>query len=205
MKKETECKGNAGKIPVFCSFDEILPLEKITKNPLNPNTHPSSQIDLLTKIIEHNGWRSPIVISKRSGFVVKGHGRLMAAQQGNMGYAPVDYQDYATDADEYADMIADNRLSELSTMEDQLLADVFEEISNIDDDFDMTMTGYTQEEVDKILAGLVEELTEPPEQETSVQKYELVIACSGEGELNTLFSKFQMEGYAVQKKVTEII
>lgn len=151
VKQKVEMKGTAGKIPVYCSFDEILPLEKIIKNPLNPNTHPVLQVDLLKKIIEHQGWRSPIVISKRSGFVVKGHGRLMAAIQGNMEYAPVDYQCYETEADEYTDMVADNRLSELSIIDDKLLSDVFEKIENIDDEFDMTMTGYTQEEIDDLL------------------------------------------------------
>lgn len=202
MEKEKR-KGMAGYIPVYCSFDEIIPLEKIVLNPQNPNTHPENQITLLSKIIETQGWRSPIVISNRSGFVVKGHGRYMAAMAGNMNFAPVDYQDYESEAAEYADMVADNRLSELSSMKDELLADIFNELG----DFDISMTGYTQEEVDDLLKSLYEDDGEEDliEQETSTQKYELVIACSGEAELSNLFRKFQEEGFAVQKKITKII
>ena len=33
--------------------------------------HPESQIIALAKIIRHQGWRNPIVVSKRSNFVIK--------------------------------------------------------------------------------------------------------------------------------------
>ncbi len=48
-------------------------------HPRNPNKHPAEQIRMLSNIIQHQGWRNPIVISARSGFVVAGHGRLAAA------------------------------------------------------------------------------------------------------------------------------
>lgn len=64
--------------------------------------------------MKYQGWRSPIVVSKRSGFIVKGHGRLAAARLNQWAKAPVDRQDYATEADEFADMVADNKIAELS-------------------------------------------------------------------------------------------
>lgn len=68
-------------IPVFCSFDELLETEKVVGNPRNPNEHPKEQVEMLAKIIKATGWRNNITISRRSGFVVKGHGRLAAAIQ----------------------------------------------------------------------------------------------------------------------------
>ena len=99
---------------VKCTFTEMVDIDLLVPNPRNANKHPDEQIKLLAKIMKHQGWRRPIVVSKRSGFVVAGHGRLMAAKLNGWAQAPVDRQDYATEADEYADMIADNKIAELA-------------------------------------------------------------------------------------------
>ena len=88
-------KAYAGSVPVFCAHDAIVPLKDLRPNPKNPNQHPPEQIKLLASIIRATGWRAPITVSKRSGLVTKGHGRLMAAQLDDLTDAPVDYQDYA--------------------------------------------------------------------------------------------------------------
>ena len=67
------------KIPVYCAYDEEIAISELKPNPRNPNTHPKEQIELLAKIIKKTGWRSPITVSTLSGMIVKGHGRLMAA------------------------------------------------------------------------------------------------------------------------------
>jgi ParB-like chromosome segregation protein Spo0J len=142
-------KGTTGHVPVFCVFDEIIDIEKAIPNPKNPNTHPESQLALLAKIILAQGWRSPITISKRSGFIVKGHGRLMAAKTLGLESVPVDFQEYETEADEYADLIADNRLSELSNMDAVLLKDLLQELN--DGDFCMDLTGFDKDSLDSLL------------------------------------------------------
>jgi len=101
-------------VEIKCSYTDLIDVDLLIPNPKNPNQHPEKQIKLLAKIMKHQGWRSPIVVSKRSGFITKGHGRLMAAKQNGWTKAPVDKQDYETEADEYADMVADNKISELS-------------------------------------------------------------------------------------------
>lgn len=93
---------------VYCSFDKIVPISELKPNPDNPNTHGDSQIKLLGDIIESTGWRAPITVSKRSGLIVKGHGRRMAAIHKGLQYAPVEFQDYA------ANMIKDIQ-GEIST------------------------------------------------------------------------------------------
>ena len=107
-------------VAVHCAFDEMMPIESVIPNPRNPNTHPDKQIKLLAKIINTQGWRAPITVSKRSGFIVRGHGRLLAAQLLNLETVPVDLQDYESEAAEWADLIADNRLAELATIDDSL-------------------------------------------------------------------------------------
>lgn len=67
-------------INVHCAYNGLADITTLIQNPKNPNTHPQKQIELLVKIIKNQGWRAPITVSSRSGFVVRGHGRLMAAQ-----------------------------------------------------------------------------------------------------------------------------
>ncbi len=78
-----------GKVPVWCAHDKIVPCVELIMNPKNPNTHPASQIELLGKIISKTGWRGVITVSNRSGFIVKGHGRLEAAFKAGIEKAPV--------------------------------------------------------------------------------------------------------------------
>lgn len=70
-KTEAQPKATAGGVPVFCAHDAIVAIEKLIPNPKNPNTHPDAQIQALGRIIRQTGWRAPITVSKRSGFIVK--------------------------------------------------------------------------------------------------------------------------------------
>ena len=67
------------EIPVRCSFTEMADPRLLVPQPRNPNRHSDEQVALLAKIIAHQGWRNPITVSNRSGFVVAGHARLAAA------------------------------------------------------------------------------------------------------------------------------
>lgn len=163
-KTEAKPKAWADGVAVYCAHDEIVDVAKLIPNPANPNTHPPEQIQALGRIIaEHNGWRQPITVSTRSGFIVKGHGRLEAALLEGLKQAPVDYQYYATEADEYADMVADNRLAELSEIDQKKLADIFAEIDT--GEIAMEATGYSEKEIESLVTALSEalhnDLTEP--------------------------------------------
>ena len=153
---ETKQKGTAAGVPVYCAHDKIVETVKLVPNPANPNTHPNEQIKMLAKIIKASGWRQPITVSNRSGYIVKGHGRLMAAQLAGLDEVPVDYQDYASEAEEYADLIADNRIAELSEIDNKLLADVFAEIDT--GEIDIDQTGYTETEIEQIVTSLAESI-----------------------------------------------
>lgn len=115
------------ELKIKCAYDELIPVSKLLllQNPLNPNKHTKEQIDRLAKIIDFAGQRSPIVISKRSNLIIKGHGRLMALSKLNWESAAVDFQDYDTDASEYQDMVADNEIARWAELdEEKFLADL---------------------------------------------------------------------------------
>jgi hypothetical protein len=141
----------ADKLPVHCAFDELVRIGRLRENPANPNRHPDNQIALLCKIILKTGWRAPITVSRRSGLIVRGHGRLYAARLGNFTEAPVDYQDYESDAEEIADLVADNRVAELAEMDLSVLGDQLRYLEN--DGLDLEIAGFDVATVEQLLGG----------------------------------------------------
>lgn len=151
-----DAKGYTGKIPVYCAFDKIEDIGNIKPNPKNPNKHPEEQIELLAKIIEAQGWRAPVTVSTLSGLVVRGHGRLMAAQHLRLESVPVDYQNYNSPDEELADLVADNRISELAEIDKAMLSDIFSDINF--DMIDADVFGYSADEIDAINEALAEDI-----------------------------------------------
>ena len=149
--KNVKAKALANGIEVWCSFDELVSVDSLNPNPKNPNKHPDSQIELLSKNIKYLGWRHPITVSKRSGFIVAGHGRLMAAKKLGVQIVPVDYQDFNSDADEMAVLMADNRLAELSETSEEDLKNI---LSELDGKIEIDLTGFSDAEVEQLLRDI---------------------------------------------------
>ena len=129
---------------INCAHTELADIDLLVPNPKNPNKHPDNQIKLLAKIMAHQGWRSPVVVSNRSGFITKGHGRLMAARLNGWTQVPIDRQDYANEADEYADMVADNKIAELAET-DMMMVNA--DAQNLGPDFDLELLGIPDFEI----------------------------------------------------------
>lgn len=123
---------------IHCSYSELRDVDALVENPRNFNQHGEKQIESLAKIMKHQGWRNPITVSKRSGFIVAGHGRLMAAKRNGWTQAPVDLQDFATEADEYAHLIADNKIAELAETDELKLKEL---VAELPPDFDVELVG----------------------------------------------------------------
>ena len=144
---------------IYCAHTDIVATDSLVENPRNPNRHPEDQIIALAKIIRHQGWRNPIVVSRRSGFVVKGHGRLLAFRMLGLAEVPVDYQDYENEAAEWADMIADNKIAELSNMDEQMLNSLIQELEG---EIDLALTGFDDAAITSMLAQ-VESIEDIPD------------------------------------------
>lgn len=146
-------KRNKSDIPdnIKCSFTELVDLNELIPNPRNPNTHPVRQIELLAKIIKYQGWRRPITVSRRSGFIIKGHGAREAGLMIGETLAPIDYQDYENEADEWADMVADNEIAKMAENDPGMLQALMDDLEKID--FDLEMTGIDQSLWDQLEVG----------------------------------------------------
>ena len=143
----------ASTIPVHCSYARLADVTSLSPNPRNPNKHSDKQVALLAKVIRHQGWRAPITISKRSGFIVTGHGRLAAALLLQVEQVPIDEQDFATEADEWAHLVADNRLAELADADRSIIADLLKDL-DAEGEVDMDVTGFDMDALDELMAEL---------------------------------------------------
>jgi hypothetical protein len=137
-------------VKIHCAHNALVDPATLKPNPANPNRHSAHQIQLLASIIQEQGWRGPITVSKRSGLIVRGHGRLEAALLMGAEKVPVDSQDYASEAEELADLLADNRLSELAELDEDDLKRVIESIRENDPAFDVELTGFMEDEIARL-------------------------------------------------------
>ncbi len=126
------------------AFQELIDIKspKIIPHPDNMNKHPKEQIERLAKLIQYQGQRHPIIISKRSGFIVAGHGRWEAmkllAKTDNWDQIAVDYQDFESEAQEYAFMTSDNAIAEWAELD---LSAVNTKMLDLGPDFDVDLLG----------------------------------------------------------------
>lgn len=130
---------------IHCAFDKLVPVEQLKPHPRNPNKHPKAQIKLLAHIMKAQGIRRPIVVSNRSGLITIGHGRLEAATLNGWKSYPVDFQDYESEALEYADMVADNKIAELSEVD---MAMVNADFVQFGPNFDVDLLGIPGFEIE---------------------------------------------------------
>ncbi len=117
---------------------EMVKLSDIKLNPKNRNKHPQEQIDRLVEIIKYQGFRRPVTISNRSGLLSCGEGRYLAAVKMGLKEIPAMRQDYDSEAQEYADGIADNAIDKWAELDKSL---ILQDVLELGPDFDMDMLG----------------------------------------------------------------
>lgn len=111
---------------------------ELKPHPKNPNIHPPEQIERLAKLLKYQGFRTPIVVSKGSGFVISGHGRLAAAKLLGLQSVPVSIQEFESYEQEYAHLVGDNAIAEWADLN---FAEINAEIGNLGPDFDIECLG----------------------------------------------------------------
>ena len=150
---------------VHCLHDAIVPLKELKPHPKNANKHPDDQIERLSKILSYQGWRYPIKVSKRSGFVTSGHGRIAAAKLNGWLNAPVNFQEYQSEEQEIADVHSDNAIASWAELD---LANINTQVTDLGPDFDIDLLGIKDFTLDvsEKTNGLTDEddVPEPPKE-----------------------------------------
>lgn len=135
---------------VKCAYTNLVELEKLVVNPRNDNQHKAEHVELLAKVLKFNGIRHPIIVSKRSGFIVAGHLRLLAASKLELNEFPVDYQDFENESDEYRFLSSDNNVARYAELDNEKLIDNLKDLDIELEDFDFGEIGLIDFELPQV-------------------------------------------------------
>ena len=140
---------------IHCKYDSLEDPKALKEHPKNRNKHSKDQIDRLAKLYEYHGIRHPIIVSRRSGFIVAGHGRKLAAIMAKVDEVPVVYQDFNSDEAEYAFIQADNAIALWAELD---LSGINSDLTDLGPDFDLDMLGIENFTLDPDALGLDESI-----------------------------------------------
>ena len=129
---------------------DIRPYEK------NPRLNEGA-VDAVAASIKEFGWRAPIVVDKEM-VIICGHTRLLAAKKLGLDVVPVHVADNLTPEQVQAYRIADNKTGEIAEWDYSLLPLELQELQEAN--FDLSLLGFDADELDKLLNGETEEITE---------------------------------------------
>jgi ParB-like chromosome segregation protein Spo0J len=173
---------------INCAHDALIEPHKLVPNAKNPNKHPKEQIERLAQIIDYQGQRHPVIVSKLSGFVVVGHGRLEAIKSLGWEKIAVNYQDFESEAQEYAFVVSDNAIAEWAELD---LGAINSEMLDLGPDFDIDLLGLINFKIEP------SEKTEDREIALTFD-YKLEIECGTEDAQQMILMEMQDRGFKVR-------
>lgn len=187
----------ADGLRVFCAFTRLVPVADLKPNPKNDNEHPPEQLAIAAKIFQR-GIRRPIRVSARSGLITVGHGALETAKLKGWTEWPVEIQEYATEKDELADLVADNKLGLKARSNPHKLKLLLEELAG-GDESDIEIAAVTDAEMRALIDILNPPPTTPdkPKDAKSVTidaMYQVIVECKTEADQKTTLEKLEKEG-----------
>lgn len=156
---------------------DIHPYEK------NPRVISDEAIEKVANSIKEFGFKVPIVIDK-DGTVVTGHTRLKAAEKLGMTEVPCIVADDLTPEQIKAFRLADNKVSEFSEWNLDLLNSEIEIL-----DIDMEQFGFDPN------ASEIESGSEEYKEEELNFKCEIIVECDNESQQEKIFKELQEKGY----------
>lgn len=147
---------------IHCKYDALVAWRELKPHPKNHNIHPADQVERLAKLIQYQGVRAPIVVSNLSGFIVKGHGTLLAMQEvlkeSNTVQVPVVFQDFTDIEQEYAFVQSDNAIALWAELD---LSAINSDLADLGPDFDIDLLGIKNFELEPADKEGEDEVPEP--------------------------------------------
>ena len=137
---------------------ERWPLARLIPHARNARTHSDSQVAQIAGSIAEFGFVNPVLVGD-DGVIVAGHGRILAARQLGLAEVPVIVLAHLTPTQRRALMIADNQIATNAGWNDEMLAAELAALK--DEDFDLDLLGFNDTELDRLLAGTLDEADDP--------------------------------------------
>jgi hypothetical protein len=156
---------------IYKSPAELKPSER------NPRKHSKKQVKQIAESLKEFGFVNPVIIDSDNK-IIAGHGRLMAAKRLGLELVPTILVEHLTPEQIKAYMIADNQLGLNSEWDMELLSKEIADLSNLNMDFDLEVTGFETAEIDKFIADadrFVNEEFDKVEQDSSLSPEDNIV------------------------------
>ena len=121
----------------------------------NARTHSDEQVTRIASSIKEFGFTNPILIDGDNG-IIAGHGRILAARKLGIEKVPTIELSGLTEAQKRAYIIADNRLALDAGWDEDILKLEFAELEK--EGFELSKTGFSDEEIREMMADLDREV-----------------------------------------------
>lgn len=141
------------------SIQEI-PVENLSVYVNNSRTHSTEQVKQISNSIKEFGFTNPLLIDKNKE-IIAGHGRLMAAKQLGLDKVPCIELSNLSEKQKKAYVIADNQLALNAGWNESILSMEIGDLS--DNDFDISLLGFNDLDLNKYLLKEFEGLTDEDE------------------------------------------
>jgi ParB-like chromosome segregation protein Spo0J len=161
---------------------EYVDINSIKEYKNNAKLHPKEQIEQIKKSIEQFDMNDPIGVWNNE--IVEGHGRLLACKELGYTEVPIIRLDHLTDEERKAYTLAHNKLTMNSDFDIDILTAELDDILNID----MSDFGFDLDLED-------EEIERKDLSNKEFEKYEIIITCENELDLQQKYEKLENEGY----------
>jgi DNA modification methylase len=139
---------------------ERWPVERLVPHARNARVHSDAQVAQIAASIREWGWTMP-VLADEAGGLIAGHGRVMAAQKLGLDDIPVMTARGWSEAQKRAYVLADNKLALNASWDDELLG--VELLGLQEMGADLSLIGFSADEVVALTAGRTVGLTDPDE------------------------------------------
>ncbi len=140
---------------------EYIEITNIKPYNRNPRIHLDKHIDEIVASINTFKFTNPILLDENN-IILAGHGRWLAAKKLNIDKVPCIQIDYLNEAQKKAYRIADNKLTLNGSWDENLLGLEFKDLSELNLDFDLNVTGFGLPEIDFAIQNLDEPVENDP-------------------------------------------
>jgi DNA modification methylase len=129
---------------------EQVAIDDLRPDPANPRRISSAELEALTRSLGEWGFVQPVLARREDRVVIGGHQRLLAARKLGLKTAPVIYVDLSVEQSRLLN-VALNKIS--GEWDEELLARMLADLKPLEE-IDLTLTGFSEDELDKLLRGL---------------------------------------------------
>jgi DNA modification methylase len=141
---------------------EVWPVGRLVPYAKNARTHSDAQVAQIAASIAEFGFNAPILVDSDAG-IIAGHGRLLAARKLGLDEVPVVVLDHLSETQRRAYIIADNKLALNAGWDEETLAAELRDLEA--EGVDLVLVGFSDEELDDLLAPDVPEQAPDAEEE----------------------------------------